>query len=104
MSEQSIQIDAILAAARRPCLPIVPSSSGKGYSYLSPEGCRVGTIRETAEEKRAEWEGAQDRRATEFRATLAAMDATSLARQADYWLTPPKPPTQHTPTSRRRRP
>ena len=80
------QIEAIVTAARRPCLPILPSLSAPGYSYLSPEGTRVGTIKATADEKRQEWERAEDVKAAEFRGYLTTASDSELARKVDYWL------------------
>jgi hypothetical protein len=80
------QIDAILAAARQPCLPIVVSSDGKGFSFLHANGTRVGTIRATREDKATEWKGAETTKAARFRMELETMDAPALARQVAYWI------------------
>lgn len=102
MTIRAEQIDAIVAAARRPCLPIVPCLHSPGYSYLSPEGTRVGTIRSTREEKAADWKRVEDRNAAEFRVELEKMGPDALARQVEYWLFA-KPDPAPTVKPRRRR-
>ncbi len=104
-------IPQILAAARRPCLPIVPRyavlcTDGEyrtsmpwgvkvvqpaqrkllGYAYQAENGTTVGRLAQTAEELKVQHQASQDRQDADFRRELEKMPAKRFTAQVAYWL------------------
>ena len=106
-------IDAILAAARKPCPEIVPviryhnvktghtcgmlgfpvnanhddyERVDAGYCFADKNGTRYGKPEATAEALRQRHEDDQDREMADFRANLESSDEERLAEQAGYWI------------------
>lgn len=107
-------INAILKAARKPCPKIVPAvrfrHKDTGALYLpcgvpyrvsndqlerveigfvfydEQNGTTYGTVTESEEKLRSDWEKNQDEQMDQFRKDLEGRDSEGLQSAVDYWL------------------